>query len=61
MLIQFFYRLFRSVGGGAISVRFGYDDADERFIVCLQRFKRPAVAVPRRGEESRLHMPAREA
>ncbi len=29
MLIQFFCRLFRSVGGGAISVRFGYDDADE--------------------------------
>ena len=29
MLIQFFYRLFRSVGGGAIRICFGYDDANE--------------------------------
>ena len=29
MLIQFFYRLFRSVGGGAICIRFGYDNANE--------------------------------
>ena len=29
MLLQFFYRLFRGIGGRAIRIRFSYDDANE--------------------------------